>query len=106
MTRSTVSEFLIERAVRATGLSAIVFVVMIFLFLIREGAPALLEVSSSDLLTTRWYPIEEYYGLVPLILGSLLVTFGAAFGYTVMARISLFIGRLQFLLGDWLGLLR
>lgn len=32
--------------------------------------------------------------------------FGAAFGYTVMARISLLIGKLQFLLGDWLGIIR
>ncbi|MCL2063053.1 MAG: hypothetical protein FWG98_01595 [Candidatus Cloacimonetes bacterium] len=36
----------------------------------------------------------------------LMVSFGAAFGFTAMARISLLIGRLQFLLGDWLGLLR
>ncbi len=35
----------------------------------------------------------------------LMVSFGAAFGYTVMARISLLIGRLQFLLGDWLGII-
>ncbi len=35
----------------------------------------------------------------------IMVGFGASFGYTVMARISLFIGRLQFLLGDWLGLI-
>ncbi|MFO7638088.1 MAG: hypothetical protein R6X14_02110 [bacterium] len=34
-----------------------------------------------------------------------MVGFGASFGYTVMARISLFIGRLQFLLRDWLGLI-
>ena len=33
----------------------------------------------------------------------LMVTFGTAFGYTVMARISLLIGRMQFLLVDWLG---
>ncbi|MBE0432478.1 hypothetical protein IBX73_03310 [candidate division WOR-3 bacterium] len=32
--------------------------------------------------------------------------FGAAFGYTVMARISLLIGQLQFLLGDWLGIIK
>jgi len=36
----------------------------------------------------------------------LMVGFGATFGYTVMARISLLIGRMQFLLGDWLHLLR
>ena len=34
----------------------------------------------------------------------LMVSFGAAFGYTVMARISLLIGRLQFLLFEWLRL--
>jgi hypothetical protein len=35
----------------------------------------------------------------------LMISFGAAFGYTAMARISLLIGRLQFLLGEWLGVL-
>ncbi len=35
----------------------------------------------------------------------LMVTFGASFGSAVMARISLLVGRLQELLGDWLGLL-
>lgn len=34
-----------------------------------------------------------------------MVSFGAAFGYTVMARVSLLIGRLQFLLGPWLGII-
>ncbi len=36
----------------------------------------------------------------------LMISFGASFGYTVMARISLLIGRLQFLLGDWLHLIK
>jgi len=35
----------------------------------------------------------------------LMVGFGAAFGYTVMARVSLLIGRILFLMRDWLGLL-
>jgi hypothetical protein len=34
----------------------------------------------------------------------LMVSFGAGYGYTVMSRISLLIGRFQFLLNDWLGL--
>lgn len=34
----------------------------------------------------------------------LMVSFGASFGYTVMARVSLFIGRAQFLLSKWLGI--
>jgi hypothetical protein len=33
----------------------------------------------------------------------LMIAFGAMFGNTVMARISLFIGRMQFLLNEWLG---
>ncbi len=36
----------------------------------------------------------------------MMIGFGASFGYTVMARISLLIGRIQFLLGDWLGLIK
>lgn len=34
----------------------------------------------------------------------LMVGFGASFGYTVMGRITLLIGRFQFLFRDWLGL--
>lgn len=36
----------------------------------------------------------------------LMVSFGASFGYTIMGRISLLIGRMQFLLGDWLGIIK
>jgi len=35
----------------------------------------------------------------------LMITFGAAFGYTVMGRIALLAGRLEFLLNDWLWLI-
>jgi len=35
----------------------------------------------------------------------IMVAFGASFGYTVMARMSLLIGRMQFLLHDWLGII-
>jgi cbb3-type cytochrome oxidase subunit 3 len=36
----------------------------------------------------------------------LMITFGASFGYTVMSRMSLLIYRVDYLLGDWLGLIR
>lgn len=35
----------------------------------------------------------------------IMVGFGASFGYTVMARISLLIGRLEFLFHDWIQLI-
>ena len=35
----------------------------------------------------------------------MMIAFGAAFGTTVMSRVSLFLGRLNFLFVDWLGIL-
>jgi phosphate transport system permease protein len=78
MKKSSLSEFLIERAIRIAGVSAIIFVVLIFLFLIRESIPALTDVPLGDLSSQRWYPTEDHFGLIPLIMGSLLVTVGAA----------------------------
>lgn len=70
-------EILISAAIKATGYSAIVFVIMIFYFLMSEGIAALGEVPLKVLFSTRWYPIEGLYGILPLISGSLLVTVGA-----------------------------
>ena len=62
---------------RVAGFSAIAFVLLIFLFLLREGVPAFFEVPLGTLFGTRWYPTFDLYGTLPLILGSLLVTFTA-----------------------------
>jgi phosphate transport system permease protein len=70
-------EAIITRLIQISGGSAILFVGLILLFLVREGAPALLKVPLGDLFSTRWYPIEGYYGLLPLLTGSLVVTLGA-----------------------------
>lgn len=35
----------------------------------------------------------------------LMISFGASFGYTVMSRMSLLIGRIYFLMAAWLGIL-
>lgn len=71
-------EVIITTLIKVAGYSAIIFVTLIFTFLLREGAPALLEVPLRTLAQLRWYPIEEYYGLLPLLGGSLIVTLGAA----------------------------
>jgi phosphate transport system permease protein len=70
-------ETVLSRVVRLSGYSAIVFVGLIFAFLVREGLPALFQVPLSNLLSVRWYPIEGYFGILPLITGSLIVTLGA-----------------------------
>jgi phosphate transport system permease protein len=72
------SEFIVTRLIKAAGYSAILFIGLIFLFLLREGTPALFEIPVGDLVGVRWYPIEGFFGMLPLIGGSLLVTVGAA----------------------------
>jgi phosphate transport system permease protein len=71
------SELIIETLIRLSGISAVVIITLIFLFLLKEGAPAFVQVPLRELLGTRWYPIEDMYGLIPLLVGSLLVTVGA-----------------------------
>lgn len=70
-------EFVVETVVRVAGVSTIGFVALIFLFLLREGVPAFIETPLSNLFGTRWYPTFDLFGTLPLILGSLLVTFTA-----------------------------
>lgn len=69
--------FFITTLIRISGYSAIFFVGMILVFLLGQGLPALANVEISSLFNTRWYPIEGYYGILPLIGGSLIVTLGA-----------------------------
>lgn len=76
--RTAWGEVAAESLIKASGAVAIAFVVLIFAFLLREGLPAFTEVPLDSLLNTRWYPTENYFGLLPLILGSMIVTLGAA----------------------------
>jgi len=68
----------ITRLIKGSGYSVIIFVVLIFFFVAREGLPAINPKIFGKLFGTRWYPIENYFGLLPLIAGSIIVTLGAA----------------------------
>ncbi len=70
-------ELFVISLIKFSGISAIIFVILIFYFLMSEGVPAILETPFSSFLGDRWYPIEEFYGFLPLIGGSLIVTIGA-----------------------------
>ena len=70
-------EIIIENLIRFSGISVIIIITLIFIFLLREGAPAFIQVPLPDLLGRRWYPIEDMFGLLPLLVGSFLVTIGA-----------------------------
>lgn len=74
-------EFIIENLILICGLASIFFVLLIFLFLLKEGLAVFKTVRPFKFLFGKnWYPISEpaQLGILPLILGSLLVTLGAA----------------------------
>jgi len=74
-------EWLIESAIRLAGVLAIIFVLLIFAFLLRDALPTFVgQTPLSDLLGGHaWRPSSEpaQFGMLPLILGSLYVTVGA-----------------------------
>ena len=73
-------ERLIEGAITVCGVSSIAIVVLIFLFLLREGFALFHTTSMAAFLGgNRWYPISDppQFGILPLILGSCAVTAGA-----------------------------
>jgi phosphate transport system permease protein len=76
-TRAPWSERIVEGLIRVAGVSVIIIVSLIFLFLLREGFPTFIEVQPGGLFGVRWYPIEDRYGILPLLVGSLVVTAGA-----------------------------
>jgi len=73
-------EAIIEKLIFLSGIASIVFVALIFIFLLREGISVLRSTSLGAFLGGKfWYPISDppKLGILPLILGSLLVTLGA-----------------------------
>ncbi|NPV45518.1 MAG: phosphate ABC transporter permease subunit PstC [Armatimonadetes bacterium] len=73
-------ERLIEGAIKSTGIATIVFVLLIFVFLLKDSLPLFGHAKqTASLLGTRWLPTSEpeQFGLIPLLLGSLYVTLGA-----------------------------
>jgi phosphate transport system permease protein len=75
-----VKEFIIEKLIFTSGIASIVFVALIFIFLLAEGISVLRYVSLGSFIGGQfWYPISDppKFGILPLILGSLLVTAGA-----------------------------
>ncbi|MCB0021681.1 MAG: hypothetical protein KDD91_01465, partial [Caldilinea sp.] len=70
-------ERIIETVIKMGGISSIVIIALIFLFLLREGLPAFLDIPLRQLFGPTWYPIEEMFGMLPLLVGSLIVTVGA-----------------------------
>jgi len=75
-----ISEYFIETCIKLSGLVVIIFVVSIFLFLLKDSLSLFGIYNFRDFLFGKsWLPISEpaKFGVVPLFLGSLYVTIGA-----------------------------
>ena len=58
--------------------ASVIILIAIFVFIFKEGLPAFQRVGILDFLFgTEWRPGQEQYGVLPMIIGSLYVTFGA-----------------------------
>lgn len=69
---------LIARLVFANGTAAIVTMLLIFVFLVKDSVPLFRSVTLREFVTgTAWTPESEAFGLVPLMMGSFFVTVGA-----------------------------
>lgn len=79
-TLKRIKELLIESAIYISGIASILIVLLIFIFLAKEGFSLFQTVSITDFIFgKKWYPISEppQFGIFPLILGSIMVTLGA-----------------------------
>ena len=101
-----------------TGIHGYIFPQVVATFLpIMENNTSIIEIASNLVLIVGvlsslyyFYFSMEQRGVLRWIVKTgmiiIMITFGSAFGYTIMARVSLLIGRIYFLLSDWLNIIR
>ncbi|ABZ84640.1 phosphate abc transporter, permease protein pstc [Heliomicrobium modesticaldum Ice1] len=74
-----VAEKMTEGLLFLSAFIGVVTIILIFLFLFKEAIPLMTDPAAGTLLSKKWYPISSppVFGLLPLIAGSIIVTFGA-----------------------------
>lgn len=86
----------ISAVLTAIAFSAILGLAIITVFIFKEGLPLILRVGGRDFfLSSDWEPKEGHFGIFSMIVGSLMVTFGAM-GVGVVFSIGLAIVLTQF----------
>jgi len=78
MTKLDKNDRLIRISLLVVAFSAVSVLAVITIFIFEQGTPIMFKYGlRSFLLGSDWYPSEKSFGLLPMIVGSLMVTFGA-----------------------------
>ena len=78
MSKSKPDDRLIKLGLLMVALTAITVLAVITIFIFEQGLPIMLKYGLKNFLFGQdWYPSEKSFGLLPMIVGSLLVTLGA-----------------------------
>jgi phosphate transport system permease protein len=88
-------EYIIEKLISFSGIATILFVIFILAFITYDAFPIFKTNSLQGMVFGRdWYPFpDEVFGMLPLILGSLLVTAGSiVIGVPVGIAAAIYIG--------------
>ncbi|MBR3756788.1 MAG: phosphate ABC transporter permease subunit PstC [Firmicutes bacterium] len=95
MGRRSVMERGMQLVFLLAACASIIAVVLICVFMFGNGVPAMLEIGVIDFLTgTGWKPLNEIFGILPMIIGSICVTIGAIiFGVPVGLLCAVFMAR-------------
>lgn len=86
-------ERLVQYLLLALALTAVASLLVITVFILREGVPVFAAQGVWNFLTGRtWAPTQQQFGILPMILGSLWVTAGALFlGVPLGLAVAIFI---------------
>lgn len=66
-----------ERLFLFIALSAIISLLLITFFIFQQGIPLIFKAGAGNFFSTHWSPTKAQFGILTMIIGSLLVTFGA-----------------------------
>lgn len=67
----------VERGLLLLATSSVVILSLITVFIFREGSPLLFAVGPRGFFSTEWHPTQGEYGILPMIVGTAVVTTGA-----------------------------
>lgn len=71
-------EFVMGLVFLLAACASIIAVILICVFMFGNGVPAMSRIGFLDFLTgTKWKPLNDIYGILPMIVGSIYVTAGA-----------------------------